>query len=153
MKKYHIVCVMMLLMAGLWASPVLAQDVDALLLKAKETLVAGENNNNQNQMMEARAMFERATADEGRRALAHYYMGLVGYRLAGMNPEKDAQLRHLNASIKQLEQAIKIDEDFVEALALLGSVVGWKSGLTPMQAMFLGPKATKLVAFFVFTSL
>ncbi|MEM8484751.1 MAG: tetratricopeptide repeat protein [Bacteroidota bacterium] len=146
MKKHYTVSVFTLLLLGLFTLPVLAQDVDALLLEAKEKLVAGENSNDQNQIMEARAMFERATADEGRRALAHYYMGLAGYRLAGMNPEKDAQLKHLNASIKQLEKAIKIDEDFVEGIALLGSVIGWKSGLKPMQAMFLGPKATKLVA-------
>ncbi len=146
MKRLYTVSIFTLLFTGLLALPVLAQDVDALLLEAKEKLVAGENSNDQNQIMEARAMFERATADEGRRALAHYYMGLAGYRLAGMNPEKDAQLKHLNYSIKQLEEAVEIDEDFVEGLALLGSVIGWKSGLKPMQAMFLGPKATKLVA-------
>ncbi len=123
-----------------------AQDAASLILEAKQVLEESQNANDMTGLMKSRTMFERATADEQHEALAYYYMGLADYRMASMKPEKKHQLKYINQGIDALEKAIKIDENMTEGYALLGSIMGWKSGLKPMQAMFLGPKSTNMVA-------
>lgn len=97
-------------------------------------------------LTDVKEFFEEATSNEERAALAHYYAALASYRLASTQQKKGEMIKHLDYSIEHLEKAIEIDDQFTEGYALLGSALGWKSGLKPMQAMFLGPKATKMVA-------
>ena len=75
---------------------------------------------------------------------AYYYLALAEYRLASLNEEK--QVDHLNNGIDYLEKMLNMDKENVEGTALLGSMVGWKAGLKPMQAMFLGPRSSRLLA-------
>lgn len=146
MKKHRLQKVLTFLVFILLSTPAIGQDVDALLLEAKQKLAEGEGANNASLVMESRAMFERAGSSPERKVLAHYYVALAEYRLAAMNAGEKEQLEHLNQSIEQLEKVIEMDAAFTEGYALLGSALGWKAGLKPMQSMFLGPRANKMVA-------
>lgn len=137
-------CVM-LCMGLLLAEPVQAQ-TDSLIISAKKVLLNGTNINNGDMIQQARSMFERAASDPDYTPLAHYYMALAEYRLASGSAEKAEQLEHLNKGITLLEKAIELDDASAEAYALMGSMLGWKAGLKPMQSMFLGPKASGMIS-------
>lgn len=125
---------------------VLAQDVTALMMNAKEKLDKGSAMNDIMALKEASTLFERAANDVDNAVLAHYYLGLVSYRLAGTSQDKGTQLEHLNRGIAYLEKAVELDEQFAEGYGLMGSMLGWKAGLKPMQSMFLGPKSNNMLA-------
>lgn len=99
------------------------------------------------QMRQARATFERATVDEEHAALAHYYVALAEYRLLNRLNRDDAKVvqPRLDNAIQHLEQAIKIDRKFPDALALLTSFFGEKMRLDPSTGMQYGPRAQQLL--------
>lgn len=146
MKKHHVLEVITVIVFMLLSMPAIGQDVDGLLLEAKQKLTEGQSANNVSIIMESRAMFERAGSSAERKVLAHYYVALASYRMATMNASEKEQLKYLDQSIEQLEKVIEMDAAFTEGYALLGSALGWKAGLKPMQSMFLGPRANKMVA-------
>lgn len=131
----------LLLLLG--AVPLFAQPVDSLIVQGKNLLADGFNETNLDKMRQARAIFERATNDAKRAALAHYYMGLAHNRIANLMATTDEKqaLTHVDQAIEHLQQATKLDGSFAEAHALLSSVYGRKIGMKPMLGMIMGPKA------------
>ena len=135
-----------LILIGLFLTVPAQAQTDSLIISAKEVLLNGTNMNNGEMLREARSMFERAASDPDFAPLGHYYMALAEYRLATGSAEKKAQLKHLDQGIEQLEKSIELDDTSAEAYALMGSMLGWKAGLKPMQSMFLGPKANGMIS-------
>ena len=124
---------------------VLAQDAHAVIMEAKSKLTEGQNQNNSEAILEAQVLLERVKNDPVNGTLAHYYLGLSEYRLAGLLPDGKGQLKHIDKCIEHLEMVVEKDDTFEEGFALLGSALGWKSSLKPLRVMFLGPKAVRMV--------
>lgn len=123
--------------------PVHAQTGADVILEGKALLASDDVS----QMRQARATFERATVDEKYAALAHYYVALAEYRLLNRLNRDDAKVvqPRLDNAIQHLEQAIKIDRTFPDALALLTSFFGEKMRLDPAAGMQYGPRAQQLL--------
>ena len=69
----------------------------------------------------------------------YYYLGYVNYALADVLYEHtDKAERYVDASEDMLKHALKIDPDFAEAEALLGSSYGVEISLSPLKGMYLG---------------
>lgn len=123
---------------------VYAQSADSLIIQGKKLINDGCNQWDAAVMQKARAQFERLFADKKREALVRYYLGYCDYRLATFYQQqtnKDMAGKHLEAAITHLEAAIKSNNKFAEAYALLSSCYGQKISLAPMLGMTLGPRA------------
>ncbi|MEM1127539.1 MAG: tetratricopeptide repeat protein [Bacteroidota bacterium] len=119
---------------------------DALILEAKTLMQLASTTGNPDRMAQARPILERATGDAARGALAHYYLGhLHASWMNLIQDDKDAQKQHLDQAIEHLEQAIDVDDQMADAYALLGGLYGQKVAFAPMRAMFLGPKADRML--------
>jgi tetratricopeptide (TPR) repeat protein len=121
-----------------------AQAPDSLIVQGKNQIAAALNKWDATEMQKARAHFERLLAGKKYEALLHYYVGYCDYRLAIFYQQaKKQQLlqQHLEAAITHLEAAVKSNNKFAEAYALLSSCYGQKIGMAPMLAMSLGPKS------------
>ncbi len=131
------------------ASPVTAQvrGADDLILEGKEQLQTGLDSNDLDVIRRARALFERATADPNRSSLTHYYVALADYRLANLlyGTDRRQTLSYLNDSVEHLKEAIRINDRFAEAHALLSGSYGQKIGLSPLESIILGPKSGKAI--------
>jgi len=97
-------------------------------------------------LLTARRQFELYTgsADPEIRKLAHYYIGYASYRLSSAFNEigEEEAKRHLNEAVRHLERAVEMDEDFAEAVALLGNCYGMKAtGF--FTGMKYGPKSQR----------
>ena len=134
---------LLFLLLALFVTPAWAQDASSLIIKGKTDLVEAVNQNNLDGIREVKALLQRASQDEAVGHYAYYYLGLAEYRLASLDEENMAD--HIDQGIDYLEKMLKMDKGNVEGSALLGSLVGWKAGLKPMQAMFLGPKSNRLL--------
>ena len=124
----------------------LSQPADSLISMGRADLRAGQNLADLDRMMAARATFERATADAGREAWARYYAALADFRIANYllgreEGAKDRASAHLESAVENLKPLIDRDEQSAEACALLSSVYGRQIALSPLKAMFLGPRS------------
>ena len=126
-----------------------AQPADSLLLQAKQMLRVGESEGKSDKIQQARATFERATADESLATLAHYYAAYAAHQLVdlltGSNPDipKRELLVHIDYAIHHLEESTQRDPSFAEGWALLASVYGRKISLKPLLGMTLGQKSRR----------
>ena len=126
-----------------------AQPADSLLLQAKQMLRVGESEGKSDMIQQARATFERATADENLATLAHYYAAYAAHHLVNLltsnNPDipKRELFVHIDYAILHLEEATQRDPSFAEGWALLASVYGRKIGLRPLLGMTLGQKSRR----------
>ena len=97
-------------------------------------------------MEKSQRLFERLFDHNELGYLAHYNYGRAeeqkGY-LAG--DDKGALLDHLNLAIEHMEKSTEKKKDFADAYALMASFTGIKAGLQRLKAMFLGPKADRLM--------
>lgn len=125
------------------ATPISAQRAADVLLEGKKLLAS----DNLNQMMQARATFERVTEDEEHAALAHYYVALCEYRMLNRLNRDDAKVvtPRLDNAIAHLEKAVKHDKTFADAQALLASFFGEKMRLDPSLGMQYGPRSQQLL--------
>src|SRR5579885_2801191 len=73
---------------------------------------------------------------------AYYYLGFSDYELALLDQDQDQgkATDYIGAAEDALQAALKLDADFAEAEALLGSSYGVEIGLSPMKGMFLSSK-------------
>lgn len=124
-------------------TPTYAQSAADVLLEGKTLLASGSLN----QMMQARATFERVTQDEEHAALAHYYVALCEYRMLNRLNRDDAKVvrPHLDNAIAHLEKAVKHDDKFADAHALLASFFGEKLRLDPSLGIQYGPRSQQLL--------
>jgi len=74
-------------------------------------------------------------------------VALADYRLANLLYEIDRrQTRsYLNDAVEHLKEAVRINDRFAEAHALLSGSYGQKIGLSPLESIVLGPKAGKAI--------
>ncbi len=111
-------------------------------------LEAGLAQRDIDQVLTAHATFERATADDARAALAHYYVAYTEYKLVDLlraeNREGEILVR-LQSAVEQLETSIEHDETSAEAHALLSSVYGQIIGVRPLMGAVLGPKSSSAI--------
>jgi tetratricopeptide (TPR) repeat protein len=127
-----------------FAASAQAQSPDSLIVAGKKLTASALNKWEAMELQKARAHFERLLAAKQHEALVRYYLGYCNYRLVIFyQREKDQELlkKHLDEAITQLEAAVKQNNKFAEAYALLSSCYGQKIGLAPMLGMTLGPRA------------
>ncbi len=121
-----------------------AQAPDSLIVQGKKHIAEALNKWDATEMQKARAHFERLLAGKKYEALLHYYAGYCDYRLVTFYQQaKNQELMtlHLEAAITHLEAAVKLNNKFAEACALLSSSYGQKISMAPMLGMTLGPKS------------
>ena len=138
----------LLMMGLLFTTSMQAQPADTLLLRGKHMLETGLAQGDTDQLLTARATFERATADDARAALAHYYIAYTEYRLVDLLRRGDQEgeiLVRLQSAVEQLETSIERDETSAEAHALLSSVYGQIIGVRPLMGAVLGLKSNSAI--------
>ncbi len=120
------------------------QPVDSLIIQGKKMLNATLTNWNEQELMQARAYFERLLPGENYAWLIHYYVGFADYRLISYyfsKNQQDRAERFIEDGIDHLKKSVELKEDFAEAHSLLSSIYGNKIAVSPMKAITLGPKS------------
>ena len=138
------VCLFLFLTA-LPASAQSVQEARTALLQARQQLNQAVAQWDIEQMHEARGMLERLLPVKPLQKWTHYYLGYADYRISLFYQQKDPQRARqlLDRAIEHLEQAIRLDNRFAEAYALLSSCLGQKIRYEPASAMFLGPQSAE----------
>lgn len=119
---------------------------DKLIIQGKQFIRNGINNWNEKDLLQGRALFERALTQDEDNYLFHYYLGYADYRLTVFYQERDKIDQYIEDGIKHLTKSIQLKDDFSDSHALLSSLYGSKIGIKPMLGMTLGPKAGKEVS-------
>lgn len=73
---------------------------------------------------------------------SYYYLGLSDYELAVLDEDNGKATDYIDAAEDALQAALKLDQVFAEAEALLGSSYGVEIGRNPIKGMFLGSRVT-----------
>ena len=146
----RVIFVWSLMMGLFFTTSMQAQPADTLLLRGKHMMEAGLAQGDMDQLLTARATFERVTADDARAALAHYYIAYTEYQLVnllrsesqedGIDQEGEILVR-LQSAVEQLETSIERDETSADAHALLSSVYGQIISVRPLMGAVLGLKS------------
>ncbi len=123
-----------------------AQSPDELIHKGKAMIESALKQSEPTELFNARAHFERLLTAKQHETLAHYYLAYCDYRYVTAyaqreNSGKDQSEKYLDDAITHLEVAIKANDKFAEAHALLASCYGQKIGKNSMLGMMLGPKS------------
>ena len=85
-----------------------------------------------------------ALLGRGADSYVRYYLGMVHAQLGGylLLTDRDRAGEHLNEAVDQLEAALE-EREHADVLALLGSVMGRQIALSPLRAMWLGPRSVR----------
>ena len=125
-------------------------EIDSLIVRGKQQLrYAALAKFKEQDLMLARAHFERLSSNESYAWLIRYYIALADYRLVSFyfsKQNKEAAKKYIEDGIEQLEACIEEREDFVEAYSLLSSFYGNKIGINPLLGITLGPKSGSTMA-------
>ncbi|NUM81817.1 tetratricopeptide repeat protein [bacterium] len=143
MKKVFL-AVMFLVAARLAAQEQNA--VQSMILDGKTQFEAAYKNWSRDEMINAKAIFERALAVEPENVDALYWKAYADYRLTirslyGSDKNEEMAEELVEEGIKTLEAAIKISPNHSECLALIGTLTGMKISFNPISGMWLGPKS------------
>lgn len=130
-----------LLATLLWVAPAAAQPADSLLARGLDLLHRGATQGDAGTVQQARALFERATASDARRALSHYYVGLASYRLIDLVDDEDRSEDYMDDAKEQVERAVEIRSGWAEANILLSGIYGRLASRGMISGMRYGPKA------------
>lgn len=125
-------------------SLLMGQSVDEFILQGKEKIRTGINHWNEQEMLQARAHFERGLSLNEKQWLFHYYVARCDHQLTNLSmgkQDKGKTKGYMNDGISQLDDAIELNPDFAEAYGLLSSLYGTKIGLIPWTGFWYGPKA------------
>jgi len=100
------------------------------------------------EMLESRAYFERLLTKQKPTWLVNYYIAYCDYRLGIYllqdDNKKDAK-DYIIEGLNLLSKAVEEKPDFVDAYALMNSLIGNKISLMPISGMWNGPKAQKYI--------
>lgn len=124
------------------------QSADDLIITGKEKIQKAVESGNEQDVLAARAYFERILSLEKKEWLVHYYIAYCDNQLVAFSMEKwdKAKIKSLvNDGVKHLEKSVKMKPDFAEALALMSSLYGTKISVMPWAAFWYGPKSGKLM--------
>lgn len=116
---------------------------EGLIIQGKQFIKNGINHWSEKDLLQGRALFERALSQDENNYLLHYYLGYADYRLTYFYGEGDKISQYLEDGIGHLTRSIELKDDFSESHALLGSLYGSKISIKPMLGMTLGPKSGK----------
>ncbi|MBC8401771.1 MAG: tetratricopeptide repeat protein [Candidatus Marinimicrobia bacterium] len=129
-------------------SLLMGQSVDEFILQGKEKIRTGINHWNEQELLQARAHFERGLSLNEKQWLFHYYVAWCDHQLANLSmgqQDKGKTKGYVNDGISQLDDAIELSPDFAEAYGLLSSLYGTKIGLIPWTGFWYGPKAGRSI--------
>lgn len=135
-----------------WCAPVQAQSARQILIDGKQVLTDGANRDDQETLLEARAIFEQAVHDDSLAIFAHYYAASAASELANILYEMDDSdhnrtiLEYVNYAIEHLEAATERDEAFAEGWLMLSAVYGQKMTVRPLQAVSLARKFNRAMS-------
>jgi tetratricopeptide (TPR) repeat protein len=138
--------VLVLLFTAALAGPLHAAPA-AKLVAAKRSLSRAIEQGSPPEMIAARAAFERLAAAEPKSAVLHYWVALTDWRLVP-RLTRDAELaqRYCKDGLDHIEQALKLDPKFGEALAVKSGLQGLWLRFAPDQMMTLGPQMIQNMA-------
>jgi tetratricopeptide (TPR) repeat protein len=129
----------------LFARGAQAQDRSAeqRISQAKTLIRDGVNTAQRGPLNEAKSVLRPLTGDPHHGALVEYYIGYIDYEMgvAIERMDKDRAVPYLDSAVEHLNSAIRKQEGFAEAWALLSGCYGVKIGLSPFKAIILGPKS------------
>ncbi|MEO0232687.1 MAG: hypothetical protein ABIL90_01930 [candidate division WOR-3 bacterium] len=115
--------------------------LDSLLIKSIKRIEYGYKNMNLDTLEKAYKDLKYVSETRGK-ALDFYFTSLCLYRLYTLGFKKYLKEEYIDSAIYYLEKSVKIEKDFSDAYALLGSLYGMKAkGL--FKGMVYGPKSEK----------
>lgn len=91
-------------------------------------------------IVKARAQLAGLQAADPKSAALHYWVALADYRLVPrlMNKDKKEAGRYVKDGIEHLDQALKLNPKFADAIALKAGLQGLSIALDPGRGMMLG---------------
>ncbi len=129
-----------------------AQSSSQTLLEGMALLDDGSNKRDYDQILEARALFEKVTKVDSLSIWAHYYAATASSAVANMideglieNGRRDLA-DHINTGIKHLEAAVKIDPSFADGWVLLATSYAHKISVRPFKIIGLRRKYNRSIS-------
>lgn len=124
-----------------------AQSTEEAILSGKAMIEAAMKQATSEDLFKARAYFERMLSGKQHEALVRYYIAYCDYRYATAYARReqnaeDKMEKYLDDAVTHLEAAIKLDDNFAEAHALLASCYGQQISTNFLLGMTLGPKSS-----------
>lgn len=121
---------------------------EQIILEAKKVIFQAVNTANLDLFTEAKSMIKPLVNDGRFSSLAYYYVGYIDYRMGvlTMRFDENRSEAYLDSAIEHLELALKQDEQFAEAYALLSSCYGIKISFSPIKGIYYGPKSNSLIS-------
>jgi len=108
---------------------------------AKRALYEASGSGTIEQLVAARARFERLSAAEPKSALLHYWVAVADWRLTPrLMKDKTKAEPYCKDGLAHLEQALRLDPKLADALALKAGLQGLSITFDPPSAMSLGPQ-------------
>ena len=107
---------------------------------------------NVEQFKEAEKQIEMSIAQGIKNHLPHYWKGVINFHLVNLHlwgtkevADKRKGTIYINRAIESLKKALQHNDRDPESLALTGTLYGIKIYQKPYLALFLGPKAFKMI--------
>ncbi len=124
------------------------QSIDDFIVQGKANIKAAVQNWSEEEMMSARAYFERALTLNEKTWLIHYYVAYCDNQLVNLvmsKQDKSKVKKYVNDAIAHLKDCIADNQDFAEAHGLLSSLYGKKIALSPWTGFWYGPKSARIL--------
>jgi tetratricopeptide (TPR) repeat protein len=122
-------------------------DISSVLGKAINRFNSAYNIWQKDSFTVVNQQFSRIASIWPESSLPHYWQGvvqfhLVSHTLFGLPEHRDkkAAKKYVEKALKALHDALELQPDDAESLALLGTLTGIKIFLSPLQAPVLGPR-------------
>jgi tetratricopeptide (TPR) repeat protein len=148
MKKIFIPCLFVILIPVILSAQSEAL-IDSFIVKGKQQLHHALNTWKEQDLLSARAFFERLQTDPTYSWLIHYYIALADYRIVSFyfsQQNQEQAKKYIDDGIEHLQSCLEMKDDFAEAYSLLSSLYGNKIGTDPQLGMTLGPKSGVMMA-------
>jgi tetratricopeptide (TPR) repeat protein len=112
--------------------------------EAKKLMQQGMNHASKDDFEQAQNILSPFTSVGDHQTLAEYYLGYIDYQrgIVIYRTDKEMAKAYIDSAIEHLENAIRKDDNFAEAHALLSSCYGVKISFSFLKAIWLGPKSS-----------
>ena len=127
------------LLAALFVTP-FARASDVTPLEAATLALAQAAYDTPEAIVKARAQLAGLQAADSQSALLRYWVALADYRLVPrlMGKDKKEAGRYIKDGIDHLDQALKVNPKFADAIALRAGLQGLSIAINPSRGMMLG---------------